>query len=120
MELDAALAAEARGVGVAPGCVAEAGAAAVSSYSMDFTWVIGIVCFALSSPARVTSDGEVAVTVPVSVVPSRIKMVACCPEACLFAHDARKKRMPSVAPAIMVRHMRSNVHARSRDTLNAA
>src|SRR5215469_18636530 len=99
MESDADLAAEERGVGVAPGCVAEAGAASVSSYSMDFTCVIAIVCVALSSPARVTADGEVAVTWPVSVVPSRIRMVACGPEAGLFAHDVRKKRMPSVAPA---------------------
>jgi hypothetical protein len=42
---------------------------------MDFTCVIGMICLVLSSPARVTSVGELALTVPVRVVPSRIKIL---------------------------------------------
>src|SRR5206468_10793463 len=106
-------------VGVARRCLGEAAAADVSSYSMVFTCVVGMVCVALSSPASMISDDEVAVTVPVSVVPSRIRMVACCPEACLFAHDATKKRVPSAAPARIVRHVRFGVYARPPDALNA-
>ena len=60
-------------------------------------------------PARVISAGEVAVTMPVSVVPSRIRMVACCPEAVLFAHDARNNNAPRVALTRMVRRIRFGV-----------
>ena len=105
----------ASGVGVA----AEVCAAGASSYSIDFTCVIGTVCVALSSPARVISAGEVAVTMPVSAVPSRIKMAACCPEAVLFPQDARNNNAPRVAVIRMVRHMRFGVHVCSLEALNA-
>src|SRR5437660_11892510 len=65
------------------------------------------------------SDDEDAVTVMVCVEPSRISMVAYCQEACLFAHDATKKRVPSAAPARIVRHVRFGVYARPPDALNA-
>ena len=100
-------------------CVAELCAAGASSYSIDFTFVIGTVCVALSSPARVISAGEVAVTMPVSVVPSRIRMVACCPEAVLLAHDARNNNAPRVALTRMVRHMKFGVHVCSLEAVNA-
>jgi hypothetical protein len=44
---------------------------------MDLTWVIAMVWVDWSSPSSVISDGELAVTVPVIVVPSRIDTVAC-------------------------------------------
>ena len=100
-------------------CAAELCAAGASSYSIDFTCVIGTVCAALSSPARVISAGDVAVTMPVSVVPSRIRMVACGPEAVLFVHDARNNNAPRVALTRMVRHMRFGVHVCSLEALNA-
>ena len=100
-------------------CVVELCAAGPSSYSIDFTCVIGTVCVPLSSPARVISVGEVAVTMPVSVVPSRIRMVACCPEAVLFAHDARNNNAPRVALTRMVRHIRVGVHVCLLEALNA-
>src|SRR5215470_11671167 len=61
-------------------CPAEVCAAGASSYSIDFTCTIGIVCFVVSSAVKVISDAEVEVTVPDSVEPSRIRIVACCPE----------------------------------------
>src|SRR4029077_6832201 len=100
-------------------CVAELCAAGASSYSIDFPCVIGIVCAAFSSPARVISAGEVAVTMPVSAVPSRIRTVACCPEAVLFAHEARNNHAPRVALTRMVRHKRFGVHVFSLEALNA-
>ena len=100
-------------------CVAELCATGASSYSIDFTCAIGTVCVALSSPARVISAGEVAVIMPVSVVPSRIRMVACCPEAVLFVHDARNNNAPRVALTRMVRHMRFDVHVCLLEVLNA-
>jgi len=76
---------------------------AASSYSIDFTCAIGIVCFALSSPVKLISDAELAVTVPVIVEPSRIKIVACCPEPICVPHDAsmkdaRSTKLPIVTP----------------------
>jgi hypothetical protein len=63
-----------------------------------------MVCVVLSSPARVISDGELAVTVPVSSEPSRIRTVARWPEAC-FAHDVRKKSAATAALTKTVRQM---------------
>ena len=100
-------------------CVAELCAAGASSYSIDFTCIIGTVRVALSSPAKVISAGEVAVTIPVSVVPSRIRMVACCPEAVLFAHDASNNNAPTVALTRVVRRMRFGVHVCLLEALNA-
>ena len=45
----------------------------------DFTCAICTVCVTLSSPANVISVPELAVTVPVTVVPSRSSTLACCP-----------------------------------------
>jgi len=59
--------------------------------------------------------GEVAVTMPVRVVPSRIKTVACGPEDGLFEHDARKNSVARICPAKMVRPMR----AHALEVLNA-
>jgi hypothetical protein len=83
---------------------------------MDFTCAIGMVCVVLSSPAKVISDGDVAVTVPVSSEPSRISTVACCPEAC-FAHDARKSKAPSVMPTKKARQTSFGVYARPLQAL---
>jgi len=69
------------------------------------TCAIGTVWVDLSSPANVISDGEVAVTVPVSVVPSRIRTVARCPEPVLFVQPTKSKSTPSVALAKMLRHV---------------
>src|SRR6266853_4762109 len=44
---------------------------------MDFTSFMAIVREDLSSPASVISAGELAVIVPVTLVPSRINTVAC-------------------------------------------
>src|SRR5262249_54550955 len=55
-------------------------AAVASSYSIDFTCAIGTVCVTLSSPVSVISVAELAVTVPVTVVPSRSSTDACCPD----------------------------------------
>jgi len=63
--------------------------------------------------------GDVAVIMPVSVVPSRIRMVACCLETVLFAHDARNNNAPRVALTRMVRHMRFGVHVCLLEVLNA-
>jgi hypothetical protein len=86
---------------------------------MDFTCDIGIVCAALSSPAREMSAGEVAVTVPAIVVPSRIRTVACGPVADLFAQDATNNRVPRVAAKKMVRRMRLDVNADTPEALGA-
>ena len=90
-------------LGVGAGCVDEFCAAWASSYSIDFTWVIGIWRVVLSSPAKVISEGDVAVTVPVRVDPSRIRIVACCPAPCFPEHAARSRRMQSAALAKMIR-----------------
>jgi hypothetical protein len=85
---------------------------------MDFTCAIGIVWVVLSSTARVISEGEVAVTVPVSSEPSRIRTVACCPEAC-FAHDARKKSAPSAALTKTARETSFDLCLHPLEALNA-
>jgi len=56
---------------------------------------------------------------PVSVVPSRIRTVACCLEGVLSAQEARNNNAPRVALTRMVRHMRFGVHVCSLEALNA-
>jgi len=73
---------------------------------MDFTWVIGTVCVTLSSPTRVISDGEVAVTIPAIVVPSRMSTDACGPEeAVLSLQDARSMSEQIAAHTKMICHL---------------
>src|SRR5579859_1761337 len=104
-------------------CAGEVPAGA-SSYSIDFTCAIGIVCFVVSSAVKVISLAEVEVTVPDSVDPSRISTVACCPEPIWLPHDARKKldtkkKVPSVRTK-MFRCTNFRVLLRSPETVNCA
>jgi hypothetical protein len=62
--------------GVVAGVAGAAAACGASSYSIDFTWFIGIVREDLSSPASVISAAELDTTLPVIVDPSRMVMVA--------------------------------------------
>src|SRR5438270_916304 len=65
---------------------------------MDFTCFIAMVCEVLSSATRVICEGELAVMVPVSRLPSRIVTVACGASVegvPLFAQDARKPEITS-------------------------
>jgi hypothetical protein len=67
-------------------------AGVASSYSTDLTWVMGMVREMLSSPSTEISAVELAVTVPITLVPSRMKIVACGrePVSC-FAQDEMSK-----------------------------
>ena len=94
----------------APGaCAGGACEADASSYSTDFTCVIGTVCVTLSSPANVISVGEVAVTMPASVEPSRISTVACCPDAVWLEQDARNRSAATIALTKTPRHPKVSV-----------
>ena len=76
---------------------AAAAAFGASSYSMDFTWFIGIVREDLSSPASVISEAELLTTLPAIVEPSRMVTVAWGRSDSLVAQDNKRNANANVS-----------------------